>query len=157
MRKGRLGLPWFEVLVVFSSACLLLTVLADRVLYVLESAEKSYFELTLMNMRTGIKFEQAQRIVAGRGIADLSGSNPIRFLSDSPQAYLGERAKRLSANEIRVMPSSAWMFVREDGILYYKPEHNSYLVASEDAPLIGVRVRIARGGDVEVLAAYQWF
>jgi hypothetical protein len=84
-----------------------------------EQAERLSVELNIMSMRTGLLSEIAERLIKGRGdqVADLVGSNPIRFLKGPPPGYLGEFK---AVDPSRVGPGS-WYFDVAAGELVYLP------------------------------------
>lgn len=147
MRKSRFGIPYFEIVLVIILLCILGLVLANRLLYYRELAEKTVFQLTVMNMRSGLRLEKARRIVAGLSQNDLQGSNPIFYLQPLPKSYLGERTD----TEAQQAPTGSWFFVAKEGTLYYKPQMRRHLQAS--AAAIAVRIKT----DLQVDTPYQWF
>lgn len=80
----------------FAVAAALLAVLAALLLQALlryqEVAEKTAVEMTVMNMKSGLRYRIAELILAGRTkeIAGLAGSNPVGWLAHPPEGYLGE-------------------------------------------------------------------
>lgn len=147
MRKSRFGIPYFEITLVIILLCVLALVWADRFFYYRELAEKTVFELTVRNMRSGLWQEKARRIIAGIALDDLPGRNPILYLDTPPPGYLGEKTE----TEVQQAASGSWFFVASEGALYYKPLMRLNLQASATA--ITLRIKT----DLQIDPPYQWF
>lgn len=86
------GRSWLE----FAVAAALLAVFAAVLLPVLLKqqalAERTAVEMTIMNMKSGLRYRIAELILAGRtkDIAALAGANPADWLARPPEGYLGE-------------------------------------------------------------------
>jgi hypothetical protein len=138
------------------------TALLGSALYYEELAEKTEVELTIRNIRAGLRYQVADRMIHGRmgELAALDGSNPVRWLEHPPRNYVGERR---SAN-LEVQDKGEWCFDPDWKELRYRPRLGNYL--SPELRLLRWRVvAVSRsGGDrsVESLALvnlepYQWF
>lgn len=118
MRKGQRGFTKLEFALFGIIFAGLVGVFLYSVRYQQEQAERLSVELTVMNIRTGLLSEIADRLIKGRGeqAADLVGSNPTRFLKAPPVGYLGEFKE---ADDSRVAPGS-WYFDLGSGELVYR-------------------------------------
>lgn len=69
-----------------------LTVFMNRMGYYQEYAEKMAMELTVENVRTGLRYRVANLILANRmrEVSALADENPINWLAERPDNYLGE-------------------------------------------------------------------
>ncbi|MCX7171658.1 MAG: hypothetical protein NTY41_15615 [Proteobacteria bacterium] len=116
--RRQVGLNKFEfsiVLVVLGPVWLLAL---DRFNELQEIAEKTAVEVTIVNIRSGLRWEMSERIMTGReaSIVELVGSNPVRWLEKPPEGYLGE----FSAAPPR-FPSGSWYFDGLRKVLFYRP------------------------------------
>lgn len=146
MRKSRLGLPYLEFALAVVLGCILVLVCIERYWYYRELAEKAVFEMTVHNLRSGLRLEQARRILAGESLQTLEHSNPVHYLEKAPENYNGE----LTQTDTPLVRKSGWTFVRKDGTLYYQPLINRHLQAN-----LPLALRI--DGDLKVVTQYQWF
>ena len=69
-----------------------LAVFLERAFYYQEYAEKTAMEMTVANMRTGLRYKIADLILNNRvsEIPTLAAGNPVNWLAEPPQNYLGE-------------------------------------------------------------------
>ena len=69
-----------------------LVVFLERAFYYQEYAEKTAMEMTVANMRTGLRYKIADLIVSSRlsEIPTLADENPVNWLAERPVNYLGE-------------------------------------------------------------------
>lgn len=67
-------------------------VLLERMLYLEEYAEMTAMELTVLNMRTGLRYRTADFLVRDKvsEIATLADENPVNWLQNRPESYLGD-------------------------------------------------------------------
>lgn len=123
-RRGSLGLPLLEIGIVFVLTGVFVGVLRHQLLYYWELAERTTVQLTLANMRSGLRLEMARRLMTGQAasIPALSSINPMHLLH-APDNYLGERP-RVNPQTI---PPGYWVFSQQNGHLYYRPRHQRYL------------------------------
>src|SRR3989304_9348997 len=85
------GLPWLEFAVVAAVLAVLAGSLLTALLYYEELAEATVVELTIENVRSGLRYQIADRLVAGRTpeIGQLLGANPGSGVGRSPGGYAG--------------------------------------------------------------------
>jgi general secretion pathway protein G len=67
-------------------------VLLDRMVYLEEYAEMTAMELTVLNMRTGLRYRTADFLMRDKvsEIATLADENPVNWLQNHPENYLGD-------------------------------------------------------------------
>jgi hypothetical protein len=137
-------------------------VLLGAVLYYEELGEKTAVELTVLNMRAGLRYQVADRIMKGRTneLLALDGSNPVRWLERPPAGYVGERG----CAGPEVIERGEWCFDPDRKELRYRPRLRSNL--SPDLPVLRWRVVPVFGTtgnrSVDSLALvnvepYRWF
>lgn len=137
-------------------------VLLGAALYYQELGEKTEVELTLLNIRAGIRYQVADRMINGRmnELAELDGSNPVRWLERPPRGYVGERR----AAKLEGIDEGQWCFDPDWKELRYRPRLHSFL--SPDLSVLRWRVVPIFGTtsdrSIESLALvnldpYRWF
>lgn len=160
------GWPWLEILVVLVVAALVIGVVAGRVQATLERAEKSAMELTLVNMRSALRLEQARRILNHQPMDDLQGMNPLSLLQSAPPAEQADGLGALSASLVR----PGWSFNAATATLQYRPQRTRHLqleAGEGDSARLAWRVSgvgqrndgLTRAGavDLRLLTPYRWF
>lgn len=87
------GATRFELIVCAALFGVLVLLFLERTLYYQEYAEKTAMEMTAENIRTGLRFRVANLILANRmsEIPTLADENPMNWLAEKPENYLGER------------------------------------------------------------------
>lgn len=116
---------WFQVAVLFVIIGLfalgLLWALSDAK----ERAEEQVVELTIRNLRTGMRFAISEALMQQREnqIASWVSSNPVRWLGSPPIGYRGECPVR----ERKELSGGEWCFGRETGELVYRPHNIDHL------------------------------
>ena len=153
----------FEFLLVVVVISLLSLVALDRLQEIQELSEMTVVEATLRNISSGLRYTMAEYLIHGeeRRMAELVGSNPVRWLEHPPAGYLGEYA---AAPER--LARGAWFFDTTRRELCYRPILDEHLVIAAGGPLLCWRIvssgdpRVTdRVGAVRVVAvpAYRWF
>src|SRR5579859_3235109 len=86
------GVSWVELIVSIVLLTIFLLVFLERALYYQEYGEMTAMEMTVANMRTGLRYKVADLIMNNRlsEIATLADENPINWLASPPENYLGE-------------------------------------------------------------------
>lgn len=158
MRKGSLGWPLHEVALVVVIAGAVLGVLAERVDSLLEQAEKTAVEATVMNMRSGLRLERIRRMLGGQTSANLVGTNPLVFVQAPASGNLDADVAKLA----KTIKSGVWQFRNETGALYYLPQRRRHLKMQppgDDETLAWRVAETGPAGQVEVVLVtpYQWF
>lgn len=90
-------------------------VFLERALYYREYAEKTAMDMTVANIRIGLRYRVADLMLANRmsEIPTLADENPMNWLEDKPDNYLGERASTTAANA--------------DGMWYFDPQNRELI------------------------------
>ena len=153
----------FEFLLVVAIISLLSLVALNRLQEIQELSEMTVVDATLRNISSGLRYAMAEYIIHGeeRRIAELVGSNPVRWLEHPPAGYLGEYA---AAPER--LARGAWFFDATRRELCYRPILDEHLVIASGGQLLCWRIESSgnprvmdRVGAVRVVAEpdYRWF
>src|SRR3954471_23387158 len=91
-RWRQAGASQLELVVSIVLFGIFVTVFFERTLYYQEYAEMTAMEMTVANMRSGLRYKVADLLMNNRTseIATLVDENPITWLSSRPDNYLGE-------------------------------------------------------------------
>ncbi len=110
---------WFQGAVLLAVLALIFNGLMSALNDASERAEKQGVELTIRNMRTGMKLAMGEAMMQQREgeMAAWVGSNPVRWLGAPPGAYRGE----CSVEERRNLSGGEWCFERNRRQLLYRP------------------------------------
>jgi hypothetical protein len=86
------GFGVFEFLVAIAIVGVFSGVLLQRMFYLQEVAEMTAVDLTVANLRTGLRYKTADLLVRDKvpEIATLADENPVNWLESPPENYLGE-------------------------------------------------------------------
>jgi hypothetical protein len=157
-RKGVTGWPAYEIGLGLVLAACVLAVVATRIDTILEQAEKTAVETTIMNLRSGLRLEKARRIVAGQAMAGLAGSNPLDLL----QPPAGNIARVKILNLLNSQNSDKRWGLSSDNTLYYSPNRVRHLKmqrAGAEKTLAWQLRADQSGGQVEFVSItpYLWF
>jgi hypothetical protein len=116
---------WMEYGVAAAIVGVIAAVLLGVLLYYEELGEKTGVELTILNIRAGLRYQVADRIMKGKTgeLAALDGSNPVRWLERPPAGYAGERR----GASLEFMERGEWCFDPELKELRYRPRLRSNL------------------------------
>lgn len=123
LQPSRLGYyaasHWFQGAVLLAVLALIFNGLMSALNDASERAEKQGVELTIRNMRTGMKLAMGEAMMQQREgeMAAWVGSNPVRWLGSPPGAYRGE----CSVEESRNLSGGEWCFERNRRQLLYRP------------------------------------
>jgi len=158
------GFTWLEFSVVASVLAVLAGSLLTALLYYEELAEATVVELTIENVRSGLRYQIADRLVAGRTpeIGRLLGANPVSWLERSPDGYVGI----VRTGSVRSLPAGSWFYDIDRGEIGYVPKLSFHLAAeSEGRAILRWRMQALRSStprEVEGLALvsvtpYRWF
>lgn len=158
------GLTWIEFAVVASALAVLAGSLLTALLYYEELAEATVVQLTIRNIRSGLRYQIADRLVAGRTaeIGQLLGANPVSWLERPPDGYLGI----VRTGSVRSLPAGSWFYDIDRGEIGYVPKLSFHLVAEPGGrSILRWRMQALRSptpGEVEGLmlvtvSPYRWF
>jgi hypothetical protein len=158
------GITWFESSVVASVLAVLVGSLFTALLYYEELAEATVVQLTIENIRSGLRYQIADRLIAGRTpeIGQLLDANPVSWLERSPDGYVGI----VRTASVGVLPAGSWFYDVDRGEIGYVPKLSFHLAAAPGGRAIlrwrmqALRSPTAR--EVEGLALvaatpYRWF
>ena len=117
------GYSQFELICVIIIASVLMSVLLNRTLHFQALAEKHAMEMTIINMRSGLRLQVAELLIAERmdEVGDLVTENPINWLEAPPPNYLGE----LRSPEHSKLPGNTWYFDPGPRELVYIPRRTN--------------------------------
>jgi len=93
LRRGfQGGVSHVELIVSVTLFAIFLMVFLDRAFYYQELAEKAAMEMTVANMRTGLRYKVADLMLKNQmsEIPTLADENPMNWLAELPESYLGE-------------------------------------------------------------------
>ena len=116
---------WFQGVVLLAILALIVTGLMSALNDASERAEKQVVELTIRNMRTGMKLAMGEAMMQQREgeMAAWGGSNPVRWLGSPPGSYRGE----CPAEESRNLAGGEWCFEQNRRELVYRPHRPDHL------------------------------
>ena len=161
------GITFFEIVVVVLLAGLLMSFAIERIVQLQIVAEKVAVEQNLVQFKSAVSLEFAERIVKkGRSsVSDLENTNPISYLSELPYNYIGEKFD----NDAEILPLESWYFDTRQNILVYKVKNIKNFDSSLDGiPRIRFKIKLLtddnnnkqdkliRGVTVKSLEKYQW-
>lgn len=161
------GASIYEAVVACVIVSILAVVLLERVLYIQEYAEKSALELTISNLRAGLRSRVADRLMADRvsEIEKLADENPMGWLEGQQENYLGELD--IPPNE---EPRGKWYFDRRRRELVYTANSRRHFSPSvyRDFTVRLRAMRVSAGGEgpsasgqvwvaLVVVNDYRWF
>ena len=129
----RRGASRLELVVSIALFAIVAAVLLERALYYQEYAEMTAMEMTVANMRSGLRYKVADLIMDNRlsEIATLIDENPIGWLSSLPENYLGEYD---AAPQTAI--AGKWYFDRTKHELVYTPNNRRHFVPSSGEDFI---------------------
>ena len=86
------GFSLFELVAVIAIVGVFGGVLLQRMLYLQEYAEMTAMDLTVANLRTGLRYKTGDLLIRDKvsEIATLADENPVKWLENTPENYLGE-------------------------------------------------------------------
>lgn len=158
MRMGKSsGITQLEFAVVAAVFAMLAGVLVSALLYYEELAEKTVVEVTIVNMRTGLRLKVAELIIKGREseIAGLAHSNPVTWLDHPPSGYQDRFGAALAGD---------WVYHPVSKEIEYRPRLRAHLSIQSGTTLrwklMARRVSatgVAEGVEIVQVTPYQWF
>jgi len=135
-RGAQRGLTRFELAVSVAIFGVLGGIFLVVALYYEEWGEKTEVELTVLNIRAGIRYQIADRMIHGNvnELATMNAGNPVKWLAQPPAGYIGE----LRAAAPDSVAKGRWYFDVEQRELRYRPRLRSHL--SPDISLLRWKV-----------------
>lgn len=133
-RDREAGLTLVEFVVAVIVFGILAVVLLDRVRYYQEVAEKAVMEITIMNIRTGLRYRVAELMLHDRmgELADIERQNPVKWLATPPPNYLGE----MRDYNIEEISPGNWFFDTGRRMLVYRVNSGRSFVSATGAEKI---------------------
>lgn len=133
-----------ELIAVLLVIAVLAALLADRLLYYQERAEKAAMEQVVVVLRSALQLRAAGLLVQGRmeDMKQLEAENPMNWLADRPENYLGVFAGAPADDS----SPGKWYFDGSAKRLIYVPARTRHFVAGKDGQAaIRFQVRIDVG------------
>ena len=117
-----------------------MAVFLERMFYYQEYAEKTAMDMTVANIRMGLRYRVADLMLANRmsEVPTLADENPIHWLAERPANYLGE-LDSAPADE----PKGQWFFDKPSRELVYTVSNRRHFESS-DGRNYSVRYRATR-------------
>lgn len=115
--KRQAGFTLLELLGIILLVSVLTLVLYDRFLGYQALAEKTVMEMTVINMRSGLRWRVGELMIEGRAdkMASLLDENPIKWLVAPPPNYIGA----FQNPEQHPISGNAWYFdIRRHELIY---------------------------------------
>lgn len=159
------GITLLEFSVVAAVLVMIAGSLLAALLYHEELAEAAVVQMTIRNMRSGLRYQIADRLVAGRTreMGQLVRANPLSWLESSPDGYVGT----VRTDSVRSLPGGSWFYDIDRGEIGYVPKLSFYLVMepTERPKILRWRMQALRSPtpwEVEGLmlvtvSPYRWF
>lgn len=155
------GISLIELAVVLAAAAVLGYFLFSGIAYVQEAAEKTAMERTVSALEFGLRYEVASRMASGRqrDKPELARLNPVQWLAQRPENYLGELQEAPGDKQGR----GKWYFdavtremvyrVKLDA--HFRPERKGsselrWKVVTEGPDVSG-------GAALRLITPYEWF
>ncbi len=90
--RAQSGFSLLELAVALCLIGVFCAVLLQRMLYIQEYAEMTAMDLTVANLRTGLRYKTGELLLRDKvsEIATLADENPVNWLDGKPANYLGE-------------------------------------------------------------------
>jgi hypothetical protein len=161
---GQTGFSWIEFSVVASLLAVFAGSLLTALLYYEELAEAAVVQMTVQNIRSGLRYQIADRLVQGRSkeLNQLLGENPISWLDSPPEGYSGS----VRTSDVGAVQAGSWFYDVERNEVGYVPRHSMYLSLDAGGAAIlrwkAEARRLEARGEVEglmlvSLTPYRWF
>ena len=147
MRQKRRGFTLLELAVVAVIVGILAAALLNRVVFYQEQAEKTAMEQTLGTLRSALHLQIANLLVHGdlAGINRLADQNPMNWLAEKPQNYVGE----YYAPREGLIATSSWYFDPHEKNLVYLANNTAHLhTAKSEANRIRFSLKLVTVADV---------
>lgn len=159
------GITLLEFSVVAAVLVTIAGSLLAALLYHEELAEATAVQMTIQNIRSGLRYQIADRLVGGRTreMGQLLLANPVSWLDPSPDGYVGT----VRTDSVRSLPAGSWFYDIDRGEIGYVPKLSFNLVMEslERPKILRWRMQALRSPtpwEVEGLmlvpvSTYRWF
>jgi hypothetical protein len=159
------GLTLLEFSVVAAVVAAIAGSLLIALLYYEELAEAMVVKLTVQNVRSGLRYQIADRLVAGRTreMGQLLRDNPVSWLDSMPEGYVG----MVRTDAVQRLPAGSWFYDVDRGEVGYVPKLSFYLAMEppESEKILRWRMQALRlsppweveGLMLETVSPYRWF
>lgn len=140
MRCRQAGFSLPELMVVAAVLAIFAGLLLERLLYYQEVVEKLHMELTVRALKSALRMEFANDLMAGRRVsaARLVRENPMEWLGQKPANYAGEATKLDLGRSQR----GNWFFDSDHSELVYLVNRGHYF-QPDSAGYKRVRYRVS--------------
>jgi len=164
VRIRQTGLTWLEFAIVAAVLSVLAGSLLSALLYYEELGEAAVVQLTVENVRSGLRYQIADRLIQGRArdMGELLGVNPISWLASPPDGYVGS----VRNTDVESLPKGSWFYDSDRAELGYIPKHSFHLSVDRGGPTIlrwqvrALKADVPREVEGVMLATvtpYRWF
>ena len=125
-RTAQAGLSWLELLIVAGVLGAFAGSLLTALLYYEELAEAAVVQLTVRNIRSGLRYQIADRLVQGRDaeMVQLLTANTVVWLESPPSGYAGS----VRSDDVGTLPQGSWFYDVDRDEIGYIPRHSVFLV-----------------------------
>jgi prepilin-type N-terminal cleavage/methylation domain-containing protein len=126
------GFSLLELLIVIVIVSVLLVVAIDRLLLLRFEAERATVQTVIGALRSALYIEFAAAAARGemKRMDKAAGSNPMAYLAERPEAYIGE----FYGPDPKVFEPGTWYFDLRDGALVYVVRFPQQFVTSLAGP-----------------------
>ena len=140
--QGQRGFSLFELTFAIALVSVFAGVLLHRMLYLQEYAEMTAMDLTVANLRTGLRYKTGDLLIRDEvsEIPTLADENPVNWLQSRPDNYLGEFDRRPDA-DLR----GKWYFDKTRHELVYTINNRRHFLPASDQDF-ALRWRAVRQG-----------
>jgi general secretion pathway protein G len=138
------GFSLFELCIAAVLISLVALVLLDRLIHYQDYAEQTAMEMTVVNMRSGLRWRVAELMIQEKmnEMATLVNQNPIQWLEKPPPNYLGD----LNRPNPDTLAKGNWYFDGARHELVYVPkDYRTFEPWRERKPEVRYRVAAIQG------------
>jgi general secretion pathway protein G len=123
------GFSYVEFAVAVAIVCVFCAVLLQRLAYLQEYAEMTAMQLTVANVRTGLRYKTGDLLIRDKlsEIPTLADENPVNWLENHPENYLGEFEAKPDRN-LR----GKWYFDKSRRELVYTVNNRRHFLPASD-------------------------
>jgi Tfp pilus assembly major pilin PilA len=147
LARTQTGITRLELMGSLIIIAVLAVILLHRLVRYQEIARTAVMEMTVSNMRSGLRLRVAELMMADRGaeIGRLVGQNPVQWLDAPPQNYRGQRASMEAVG----LEADTWYYDTDRRVLVYVlPQGSGFLETNNRRRTLKVNVTAAKPGQV---------